>query len=359
MKRFKLFRRGSDGRTDERGATMIMAATLIVVFLGAAAIAIDVGQLYYAKSQLQTAADSAAVAAAHLLPTEAAVDAKAVEYANANDLGHGPTTSGSDVDTGHWDTASRTFTAGGSPTNAVRVVTNRTTAYGNPVDNVFADVLGIDTSDVTATAIAISRKSVLDFEGIAPGAQPASISSGNGISGDPVPGVVGITTKSPKGFGPMIFDSDCDGRRSRCTGGDPDLYAPGQGNSLIISEDGDSSDPDDDGACPNGRPSPPAHVSVPSDVTTVCSIVFDFRGFGTGLVRVGEVTLIDVENDAFVWLYRDSNLVGQITLRDAADGETVKHAFPGAPEADIMVVSINSSGAVDDIGYTESVDLVG
>jgi len=43
----------------------------------------------------------------------------------------------------------------------------------------------------------------------------------------------------------MIFDSTCGGNATGCSGGDNDLYKPMLGNSLIISEDGDGSDPDD------------------------------------------------------------------------------------------------------------------
>ncbi|MEQ8975974.1 MAG: PEP-CTERM sorting domain-containing protein [Coleofasciculus sp. C1-SOL-03] len=45
----------------------------------------------------------------------------------------------------------------------------------------------------------------------------------------------------------MIFDSTCDGGpASNCTGGDDDLFFENQfGNVLIISEDNDSTDPDD------------------------------------------------------------------------------------------------------------------
>ncbi len=51
----------------------------------------------------------------------------------------------------------------------------------------------------------------------------------------------GLTISTPQEFGVMIFDTN------NPTGGDDDLGA-GIGNALIISEDGDSSDPDDNAA---------------------------------------------------------------------------------------------------------------
>ena len=49
---------------DERGATAVMFALLLVPMLGFAAIAVDVGALYAEKARLQVAADAAAIAVA-------------------------------------------------------------------------------------------------------------------------------------------------------------------------------------------------------------------------------------------------------------------------------------------------------
>jgi hypothetical protein len=51
---------------------------------------------------------------------------------------------------------------------------------------------------------------------------------------------LGITVATDSEFGAMIFNTD------HPTGGDHDLRAEGIGNVLILSEDGDSTDPDDD-----------------------------------------------------------------------------------------------------------------
>ena len=347
---------GALPRPDERGVTSVFIALLLVVFLGMAALAIDMGQLFVVRSELQTAADSASVAAAYALPDPGTVEAIAIDYAGYNYDGVGSIISGSDVTLGNWDYAARVFTANASPRNAVRVITRRTDAYGNAVQNFFGAALGIDRSSVSAISVSALRRSVIDFEGLPAGTQPATVGFGAGVTGDDVGGTVAISTTS--GFGPMVFDATCGpGPPSACSGGDSDLHAPPQGGILIISEDGDASDPDDLGACSNGN-NPPASVSDPSDVTEDCSIVFDFRNFGAGLVTVGSVTLVDVEEDAFVWLYRDGALVATITLDDVIDGQTAIRPVPGAPAADFMVVKLQGSGAVDDIGYSEIVTLV-
>lgn len=341
---------------DERGAVLVFTALVIVVLLGMTALVVDMGRLFVVRAELQNAADSAAVAAASELPDPATAQVIALDYAALQHDGPGVIATPTDVEVGNWDYVNETFTANATPLNAVQVVTRRTAAYGNDVENFFGAALGIARSNVSAIAVASKRLSVIDFEGLPAGTWADTVSVGSGVSGDDVGGTVTVTTTS--GFGPMVFDATCGGGPpSNCSGGDSDLYAPAQGGVLINSEDGDQSDPDDLGACTNGN-NPPASVTDPADVTEDCAIVFDFRGFGTGLVTVERVTLVDVEEDAFVWLYRDGALVATVTLDDVLDGQTAIRAVPGAPAADMMVVKLQGSGAVDDIGYSEIISLV-
>ena len=52
-------------RTDkERGATGVLVAVMMLVLIGAGAMAVDVGQIYAERAQLQNAADAGAMAAA-------------------------------------------------------------------------------------------------------------------------------------------------------------------------------------------------------------------------------------------------------------------------------------------------------
>jgi hypothetical protein len=346
------------------------------VLLGVTALVVDLGRARHVRAQLQTAADSAALAAAYALPDEAAVQALAEEYADYNNAEGGQITSPSDIVLGHWDESTATFTAGALPANAVQVVTRRSDTYGNPVTNVFASVMGFGETNVSAIAITAKKRSVIDFEGLAEGEQPTEVSWGNGISGDEVNGTVYIEGRG--GYGPMVFQGLClppgsndpaDAAQVWCTGGDHDLWAPGQGNIIIVSENGDGTDgpsptdgPDDNGNCPNGS-SPPAVVHQPSDVPdnsqTRCTIIFDFRDFGSGTVNVSDVTLVDVEEDAFVWLYRDGQLIAEVALQEAGDGNVEIRPVPGTPAADIMIVKFQGSGAVDNVGYSEVVTLVG
>jgi Flp pilus assembly protein TadG len=58
--------RGSDSESDsaERGAAGVTVAVMLLVLIGAGALAVDTGQIYAERAQLQNAADSAAVAVA-------------------------------------------------------------------------------------------------------------------------------------------------------------------------------------------------------------------------------------------------------------------------------------------------------
>ncbi len=68
----------------ERGQILPVVALALVALLGISAFAIDVGYAYYAKRQLQSATDAAALAGAQDLPTAATAIATATSYANAN-----------------------------------------------------------------------------------------------------------------------------------------------------------------------------------------------------------------------------------------------------------------------------------
>lgn len=69
---------------EESGVAVIFLAISMVVLMGFTALAVDFGLVYYQRSQLQTALDSAALAAAQKLPDTAAARQTAIEYAKKN-----------------------------------------------------------------------------------------------------------------------------------------------------------------------------------------------------------------------------------------------------------------------------------
>jgi Flp pilus assembly protein TadG len=167
---------------NQRGATAILVALLLVVLVGFTALAIDVGHLVVARNELQNAADAGALAGARFLYNE---DGTAVNE-DANQIAYNAATANmsqnlavevdcdfannsGDVQRGHWCFANSTFTPNDSlePVdlwnasteeldnntdfiNAIRVVTRR---QSNPVASFFARIFGHPGFQVSTEAI--------------------------------------------------------------------------------------------------------------------------------------------------------------------------------------------------------------
>lgn len=127
--------------SNEHGAVSVITAIMMVALLGFAAIAIDVGMMYSERAQLQNGADSAAMAVANNCAKGACgpygTTAGALANLNAVD--------------GKTKTDSVTFPAPGS----VKVdVSSRDAAGDNFIRLAFANIFGISTTTVGATATA-------------------------------------------------------------------------------------------------------------------------------------------------------------------------------------------------------------
>ena len=135
--------------SNERGAVLALVALLLVVFLGLAALAIDLGLLYVARGEAQRAADAAAHAGAgHLMlnsgDEEGARD-RAVQLAGRNSIRGQLTEIRRDEDI---DVMLDEY--------KVRARVHRTDVWGGPIRTLFAGVLGFDNVNVTASAAAQS-----------------------------------------------------------------------------------------------------------------------------------------------------------------------------------------------------------
>ncbi|BCW85145.1 MULTISPECIES: Tad domain-containing protein [Paenarthrobacter] len=206
---------------NERGAAAILVAGMMVVLLGFAALAVDVGALYAEKAQLQNGADAAALAIATDCANGSCGDSSATgnQFANsnANDNASG---------------ASVTFPA----SSTVRVATNaRDTAGQDSFSLYFARILGFDTTPVNAVAEAQwgapSKASTLPwtvsecvFKKYLSPTQLASLNSTGNFTGDPipthlllrydentptVPGCAAQNGYQPGGFGWLVTDAGC------------------------------------------------------------------------------------------------------------------------------------------------------
>lgn len=144
---------------DRSGVVAIITAVAMPFILGAAAVAIDVGRLVLLESQLQASADSAALAAVTSVDDSATAQSLAQEYAAKNmpSSEFGTVIQTADVIIGNYDSDTSTFTANGTPANAVQVTAKLTQANGNAVTNYFGQIIGIDTSDIETSALAVEQ----------------------------------------------------------------------------------------------------------------------------------------------------------------------------------------------------------
>ena len=135
-------------RSGEDGQTVVLAVIALVALLALSAFAIDVGYVYYAHRSLQASADAAALAGAQKLPDAGAALATAREFGatstGKNQL-HGVSSVSEDITTKCLQSL-----PGCTPANAV--VAKETAK----VPTFFAQVLGIDSLTVTASATACS-----------------------------------------------------------------------------------------------------------------------------------------------------------------------------------------------------------
>lgn len=115
---------------NRRGAFTVLTAILFLSLVGVAAVAVDFSRLWTLRNELQTAADAAAHAGAIQLSPGRFVNAQGVQdtarvYAQRN-LAMGNVPVVDSLVLGNWDPNTRTFTAAGTPNNAIRVVTGYT-----------------------------------------------------------------------------------------------------------------------------------------------------------------------------------------------------------------------------------------
>jgi hypothetical protein len=142
-----------------RGAIAILTVLLFLALLGVGAVVVDFARVELMRSQLQTAADAAALAGAVQLTTTKKNDylLKAKTLGQANPL-FDTTVSVPDeaVEVGRWDPATRTFSATGSATtaDAVRVTLHHQSSY------LIGSAIGFAPKEIGAQAVAWAGPSV-------------------------------------------------------------------------------------------------------------------------------------------------------------------------------------------------------
>src|SRR5262249_3043744 len=153
---------GVRARGSQRGATLILVAVGLGVFVGISALAIDLAMLYVTRNEAQRAADAAALAGAKVFvtsgctsapggcvaggPQEAAARSQAETIGAQNNVG-GQAANIQDPDV--------TFDYSASPFNPrITVVVQRTKARSNAIPTFFVKIFGVTTADIGAKATA-------------------------------------------------------------------------------------------------------------------------------------------------------------------------------------------------------------
>ena len=167
---------------EQRGVTVIIVALLILIFIGFAALTIDIGHLFIVRNEVQNAADAGCLAGSRFLYSDdgLAVDENANQIAHqaaiANKSDKAPVDvhwtggNGGDVERGHWCFVTRTFTPNEStqPVNLWDVSPDELDADPNfinamkvkarredtPVASFFARIFGYENFSLSTEAIA-------------------------------------------------------------------------------------------------------------------------------------------------------------------------------------------------------------
>jgi len=172
----------SQTKNTRRGAVAIQVAISMTFLIGFASLAIDVGLLYSAKSEMQRAADSAALAGAANLQDSnrlRGVDYQdlvfyesrqvAVNFAQENPvIGLGAIVDPSlDIDLGFfdsWDDLSIPMTIEETvSTNAVHVTVLRDESHGGSISLLFASIFGVSNKDLSVEATAAFEDCITGF----------------------------------------------------------------------------------------------------------------------------------------------------------------------------------------------------
>ncbi len=141
---------------NEAGAGTIMGLLWFMLLVGITGMAVDITDGLRNRTMLQATADAAALAGAIDLPDQAAVVATAVAYA-AENMGedvNGSVLDPDDVLVGLWDPATQSLDTTSAFPDAVMVTVRRSAENANAVPVNFLRIIGLQTWNVVAQAVA-------------------------------------------------------------------------------------------------------------------------------------------------------------------------------------------------------------
>jgi Flp pilus assembly protein TadG len=149
----------SKPRKSRRGIIAVFAAVLFMVMLGMVAFAVDVGYMAMMRTQLQVAADSAALAAAGSSGlSQTGMTQVAQAFAQYHRVaGRQVVLNSGDVQFGSWDTSAKAFSAlpSGQLGSAVKVTVRCDDTSGGSAGLFFGKVFGVSSATSRASAVAM------------------------------------------------------------------------------------------------------------------------------------------------------------------------------------------------------------
>jgi Flp pilus assembly protein TadG len=167
-------------RSSERGAIAVLAAILLTLVMGFAALGFDLSYVRLARFEMKNATDAAAHAAMMVMreTNKDALQAKAaaISIAAKNTvLGHPVTLDDSDIVFGIWDYDTSAFTPGSTPYNAVQITGRKSdpSAAAGTLNTTFARVpgkgvggptMGVGAVDITQVSTSAFRARSMMFE---------------------------------------------------------------------------------------------------------------------------------------------------------------------------------------------------
>ena len=163
-------------KLNQRGVTGITVSLVLGVMVMMAAFAIDIGHALVTRNELQNAADSAALSAGLQLgmnylalppgdqqdmsrdltgqeQSQIVTAGETASYANSA-AQHNISIAAGEVEFGTWDLNTKTFTPTVTRPNAIQVTARRDGTANGPIGTFFAGIFGINTMNVSATAVA-------------------------------------------------------------------------------------------------------------------------------------------------------------------------------------------------------------
>jgi hypothetical protein len=141
---------------DEQGGGTVWGLFWFMLMVGMAGLAVDTTDGFRNRTMLQATADAAALAAAIDLPDQGTVVATATGYAAQNMGGadNGVVLDAADVHVGRWIEQTNSLITDDPLPDAVMVTVRRAAQNDNPVPVNFLRIIGLETWDVQAQAVA-------------------------------------------------------------------------------------------------------------------------------------------------------------------------------------------------------------